>query len=377
MIAPFLSIQKKTSEILLFPKGEWCFWALGSYYKTLQDLKIESIKSQKVIIDLSEILKMDTGGALLLLSLKERLESEKFSVTIQNGGSEINKLFTFVQTYPLTLDPSKKKLSKFQSFILNLGKTTVDLFFFALKLISFFGEVIVTLFDSLRGRRPFRLTSFCAHLQDVGINALPIVGLISFLIGVVLAYQGVTQLKRFGTEIFTVNLLALGILREVGILITAIVVAGRSGSAFTAQIGTMVLNEEVDAMQTMGLDPVNVLVIPRILALMVALPLLTFFSDIIGLLGGAFMTHTIMDLSYVQFIEQLKLAVTPTTFWVGMVKSPFFAFLIGLVGCFEGLQVIGGAESIGRHTTDSVVESIFLVIVADAAFSVLFSYLGI
>ncbi|HQS83423.1 MAG: hypothetical protein B7Y25_00670 [Alphaproteobacteria bacterium 16-39-46] len=377
MSAPFLSIQKHRSEIVLFPKGEWCLWTLGKHYQTLQSIDLEDRKIRKVIIDLSEIFKIDTGGAVLLLSLKKRLEDQKYSVKFENGSDETLQILNLVHHYPLNLEDTPKKSSAFRSFVLRLGEATVNLFSLTLQLTSFFGEVIVTLLQSLRKRSSFRLISFCSHLQDVGVNALPIVGLISFLIGVVLAYQGVTQLKRFGTEIFTVNLLALGILREVGILITAIVVAGRSGSAFTAQIGTMVLNEEVDAMQTMGLDPVNVLVIPRIMALMIALPLLTFFSDIVGLLGGAFMTHTLMDLSYVQFIEQLKLAITPTTFWVGMVKSPFFAFLIGLVGCFEGLQVSGSAESIGQHTTKSVVESIFLVIVADAAFSILFSYLGI
>ncbi|MBS0185046.1 MAG: ABC transporter permease [Proteobacteria bacterium] len=373
---PSLSLSYSKDQTFLIPKGEWCIWDLGKSYQTLQNIDLKNGKSRHVIIDLSEILKIDTGGATFLLLIKKRLEDQKFFVTFKNGAKEILQIINLVHHYPLTLDTPKKQ-SSFFFFISKLGEATLNLYSLSLQLISFFGQVILTLIQSLKTRSSFRLTSFCSHLQDVGVNALPIIGLISFLIGVVLAYQGITQLKRFGAEIFTVNLLALGILREVGILITAIVVAGRSGSAFTAQIGTMVLNEEVDAMQTMGLNPVNVLVIPRIMALMIALPLLTFFSDIIGLLGGAFMTHTLMDLSYVQFIEQLKLAIVPKTFWVGMIKSPFFAFLIGLVGCFEGLKVSGSAESIGQHTTKSVVEAIFLVIVADAGFSVLFSYLGI
>jgi len=373
---PSLSLSYSKDETFLIPKGEWCIWELGKSYQTLQNIDLKIGKNPYVLIDLSEILKIDTGGATLLLLIKKRLEDQKLSVSFKNGTKEILQIINLVHHYPLTLDILEKKPSFF-FFISKLGESTLNLYCLILQLISFFGEVIVMLLHSLRSRSSFRLTSFCCHLQDVGINALPIIGLISFLIGVVLAYQGITELKRFGAEIFTVNLLAVGILREVGILITAVVVAGRSGSAFTAQIGTMVLNEEVDAMQTMGLNPIKVLVIPRIIALMIALPLLTFFSDIVGLLGGAFMTHTLMDLSYVQFIEQLKLAITPITFWVGMIKSPFFAFLIGLVGCFEGLQVSGSAESIGQHTTKSVVEAIFLVIVADAGFSVLFSYLGI
>jgi phospholipid/cholesterol/gamma-HCH transport system permease protein len=222
-----------------------------------------------------------------------------------------------------------------------------------------------------------RLTALTHHLEQTCVNALPIVGLISFLIGIVMAYQGADQLRRFGAEIFTIDLLAISALREIGILLTAVVVAGRSGSAFTAEIGMMRVNEEVDALRTMGLDPLEVLVLPRLLALMIALPLLTFFADIMALVGGGLMVLMLADLSVQQFLNQLLSAVTPTTFWVGMVKAPVFAFVIALVGCFEGLNVTGSAESVGRLTTKAVVESIFLVIVIDAAFSILFSMLGV
>lgn len=333
--------------------------------------------NQKVIINLSALSSIDTAGALLLLVLKEQLEEKKLSVSFKNGSKDTQQLLDLVQRYPLSLLKTKRGLSPFLLFISRIGQATFTLCFFSLQLLSFFGEVIVVFFQSLLRKIPFRFTALCANIQDVGVNAIPIITLISFLIGVVLSYQGVTQLRRFGAEIFTVNLLALGILREVGILITAVVVAGRSGSAFTAQIGTMALNEEIDAMRTMGLDPINVLVIPRLLALVISLPLLTFLSDIIGVLGGAFMTHILMDISFTQFIDQFKSAITPSTFWVGMAKAPVFAFLIALIGCFEGLQVKGSAESVGKQTTKSVVESIFLVIVADAVFSVLFSYLDI
>ena len=206
---------------------------------------------------------------------------------------------------------------------------------------------------------------------------MPIVCLLSFLIGVVLAFQGADQLRRFGAEIFTVNLLTLSVLREIGVLMTAIMLAGRSGSAFTAQIGTMQVNEEVDALRTLGLDPVEVLVIPRILALLISLPILTFLSDVMGILGGALMAVAVLDLTLSQFLRQLEEAITLTHFLVGMVKAPFFAYIIGIVGCYEGLRVSGSAESVGRMTTKSVVESIFLVIIADALFSILFSVLKI
>jgi phospholipid/cholesterol/gamma-HCH transport system permease protein len=228
----------------------------------------------------------------------------------------------------------------------------------------------------LRPRR-LRLTSLTHHLEQTCLNALPIVGLIAFLIGVVMAYQGADQLKRFGAEIFTVDLVGVSILREIGILLTAIVVAGRSGSAFTAEIGAMSVNQEIDALRTLGLDPNEVLVMPRMLALMIALPLLAFFADILGLAGGGLMAWVVLDISPGQFLAQLEGAIGPATFWVGIVKAPVFAFLIAMVGCYEGLLVSGSADSVGFHTTKSVVTGIFLVIVFDALFSILFSYLGV
>lgn len=379
MSVPSLSFQKSSQrETIIVFAGPWCIWTLDSYYKNFQEtIESTAIQEINIIFDLSKVSKLDTAGALFLRGLRKNLERNKHVVTFQDASDEVYQIFELIEQYSLEPRPPQKKLSPFLTFIMNVGKATFRLKAFSLQLLSFLGEVVIVFARSLGRKVPFRTTAFFAHLQDVGLNALPIVGLISFLIGIVLAYQGVTQLRRFGAEIFTVNLLALGILREVGILITAIVIAGRSGSAFTAQIGTMVLNEEVDAMQTMGLNPLNVLVIPRIMALIIALPLLTFFSDVIGLLGGAFMTHILMDLSYAQFIEQLKSAATPTAFWVGMSKAPLFAFLIALIGCFEGFTVQRNAESIGRHTTKSVVESIFFVIVSDAGFSILFSYLGV
>jgi phospholipid/cholesterol/gamma-HCH transport system permease protein len=201
--------------------------------------------------------------------------------------------------------------------------------------------------------------------------------MISFLVGVVLAFQGADQLARFGAQIFTINMVGISVLREMGILLTAIVVAGRSGSAFTAEIGAMQVNEEVEALRVIGLDPMEVLVVPRVLALVIALPLLTFFADMMGLLGGGVMSVLLVDVSFGQYWRLLNNAISLNTFVVGMVKAPVFALLIALVGCFEGLRVTGSAESVGRLTTRAVVEGIFMVIIFDALFSILFSYLGI
>ena len=206
---------------------------------------------------------------------------------------------------------------------------------------------------------------------------MPIVSLIAFLIGVVIAYQGAVQLRQFGTEIYTVDFLAIAIFRELGILLTAIIVAGRTASAFTAQIGSMQANEEISAMRTMGLDPVEMLVIPRVMALVAGLPLLAFLADILGLVGGAVICWVVLDIGPQIFIQRLPDTASMWSFWLGIIKAPFFGLIIGMVGCFEGMAAGASAESVGRHTTRSVVQSIFLVIVVDAVFSVLFSMLGI
>ncbi|MBL8699218.1 MAG: ABC transporter permease [Alphaproteobacteria bacterium] len=271
----------------------------------------------------------------------------------------------------------RRENSPLAALAIRTGRASFEFAHAAADLLAFFGLVLVTLGRSLLRPTRFRVTALFAHVERIGLHALPILGLLSFLIGVVLAYQGADQLRIYGAEIFTVNLLGVSVLRELGILLTAIMVAGRSGSAFTAEIGTMKVNEEVDAMRTLGLDPIEVLVLPRIMAMLIALPLVAIYADIMALAGGAIMAMAVLEISLSQFLAQLSDAVVASTFWVGIVKAPVFAFLIGLVGCYEGLQVSGSAESVGRRTTKSVVESIFLVIVADAAFSILFSFLGL
>ncbi|MEE8271306.1 MAG: ABC transporter permease, partial [Alphaproteobacteria bacterium] len=265
---------------------------------------------------------------------------------------------------------------KIVEIVNRVGKTVFDVGAECLNLIGFFGMLIARIAGVLARPSRLPLTSMVYHMEQTGLNAMPIVALLSFLIGVVMAYQGALQLQRFGAELFVVNLLGVSVLRELGILITAIVVAGRSGSAFTAQIGTMKVNQEVDAMETIGIDPIERLVLPRVLALMITLPLLGFMSDIVALVGGALMSFFVLDISFGQFMAQLRSAVDLSHLWVGLIKAPVFAFTIAMVGCYEGLKVGGSAESVGRLTTKSVVESIFLVIVLDALFSILFANLG-
>jgi phospholipid/cholesterol/gamma-HCH transport system permease protein len=244
-------------------------------------------------------------------------------------------------------------------------------------LVAFFGLVLETLGKTLVNPFRMRATSTVYHMEQTGLNAVPIVSLISFLIGAVLAYQGAEQLKRFGGEIFTVNLVAVSFLREIGILLTAIMVAGRSGSAFTAQIGSMKLREEIDAMRTLGLDPMEVLVLPRVIALLIMMPILGFISAMMGLMGGGLVVWIELGMSPAMYIERVKEAVDVWDALVAFIKAPVFGLLIAMIGCFEGLKVEGSAESVGQRTTASVVEGIFTVIVVDAFFSIMFVKLGI
>ena len=332
----------------------------------------------RVRLDLEDIGTMDTSGAWLLHGLEQRLASMGWTAELLQTDRRHQRLISEVKRVcfpdpPMEPAPTNNLLRLLNS----LGKASIDAVIEAARLLSFFGQTVAALLRSLLHPSRLRMTSLTHHLEQTCLNALPIVGLIAFLIGIVMAYQGADQLTRFGAEIFTVDLVAVSILREIGILLTAIVVAGRSGSAFTAEIGAMVVNQEVDALRTLGLDPIEVLVLPRMIALMIALPLLAFFADILGLLGGGLMAWIVLDITPGQFMTQLEAAIEPATFWVGIVKAPVFAFLIALVGCYQGLLVSGSADSVGRHTTKSVVIGIFLVIVFDALFSILFSALGV
>jgi phospholipid/cholesterol/gamma-HCH transport system permease protein len=270
-----------------------------------------------------------------------------------------------------------KPATGFPALLEQLGRGLIGALKHGKDLLNFYGLVTVVFARMLLNPRRIRPKALVTQIEITGLDALPIVGLLSFLIGIVLAYLMSDQLTQFGAEVFTVNLLGLSILREIGVLLTAIMIAGRSGSAFTAQIGTMKVTEEIDAMGTLGLDPVEVLVIPRVLALMLTLPILTVWSDFAGILGGGMMAILALDLTPAQFLSQLKSAVGLDDFLVGVVKAPVHAFIIAMVGCYEGLRVQRTAESVGRQTTLSVVESIFLVIVATAIFAVIFSILGI
>ncbi len=240
------------------------------------------------------------------------------------------------------------------------------------RVIGFFGRIVTVLGQVFSRPRALRTSSLARHIYETGITAIPIVSLIAFLISVIVAYLGAQQLSKFGADIFVVDLVTISVLREMGVLLTAIIVAGRSGSAFAAEIGVMQLNEETDALRAMGMNPIELLVVPRVLALVISLPLLTVIADAMGLAGGGLLSLVNLHIPLPQFLNRLRESLSPTTFWSGLIKAPIFAMLIAMVGTYRGMQVRDSARELGRLTTVAVVQSIFLVILADALFAVLF-----
>jgi phospholipid/cholesterol/gamma-HCH transport system permease protein len=378
MAAGWLTGARDGDRLLIAAGGAWTLDELARLDGLRRPLLVAAATAgARARIDLAALEVLDTGGALLLHQLERSLAGLGWQVELAGLSGHRAALLAEIRRLDPQPPAPAAEVSPVLRLLAELGRSTLAVGDEAARLLSFYGQTVLTLLRLCLRPARLRLTPLAQHLEQTCVNALPIVGLIAFLIGVVMAYQGADQLRRFGAEIFTVDLLGISILREIGILLTAIVVAGRSGSAFTAQIGTMKVNQEIDALRTLGLDPIEVLVVPRLLALMIALPLLAFFADVLGLFGGGLMCAFALDISPGQFLNQLERAIDVETFLVGLVKAPVFAFLIAMVGCYEGLSVGGSAESVGRMTTRAVVVGIFLVIVFDALFSILFSYLGV
>jgi phospholipid/cholesterol/gamma-HCH transport system permease protein len=338
--------------------------------------RLETMSSEKIILSLAEVSKFDTAGAWLVWRTARDLKAAGASVDIAGSTALQRGLIAKVtpQEAPVSMRPPRPH--PLLRPVAELGEATTNIAHEFSRLLAFLGLTGLRFARQIVQPRRIRWNALVTQLEQVGFKALPIVGLMSFLIGIVLVQQGAVQLKQFGAEIYVVDIVGIGTLRELGILLTAIMVAGRSGSAFTAQIGSMRLQEEVDAMETIGLDPMDVLVIPRVLALVVLMPLLGFYASMMALTGGAIFTWFQLDIPISTFLQRLQEAVTFDHFLVGMIKAPVFGLVIAVVGCFEGMQVEGGAQSVGEHTTRSVVVSIFMVIVIDAMFAVFFTSIG-
>ncbi|HTT79574.1 MAG TPA: MlaE family lipid ABC transporter permease subunit [Stellaceae bacterium] len=374
--ASIFAVEER-GAVVLRAEGSWLVAAAGQIDRRLRALRLP--EGQQVRLDLAAVDRLDTAGAWLVLRTEQALAARGNEVAVTGVRASFAPLIAQLRAHG-AVSPLPHPIPShhtFIGFLARLGEVTTMVLRRGYAMLGFGGVVFATIARlPLRPGR-LRLTAALVQMEQTGLDAMPIVGLLSFLIGVVMAYQGADQLRRFGAEIYTVNLLGISILRELGVLLSAIIIAGRSGSAFTAQIGTMQVNQEIDALHTLGLDPIEVLVLPRVLGLVVTLPLLVFFADAMGLLGGCLMTWGTLGINVPAFLDQLRGAITEWTLWIGVIKAPFFAATIAMVGCYEGFNVSGSADSVGRLTTQSVVESIFLVIVADAAFSILFSLLHI
>lgn len=321
-------------------------------------------------LDARAIGRIDLWG---ILQLQELQEKTKADLVLTEGQK---KMFGLLSGDPpeLPLEDRKPYLAR---VIESLGKLASNAFDTIFGMLSLVGEIAVCFVRNLAHPKSFRFHSIVRHIEETGLRALPIIALLAVLISMVISYQAATQLQRFGASIFTVDLTVISILREMGVLITAIMVAGRSGSAFAAEIGVMKLREEIDALKTMGMNPIEILVLPRLIAMMITLPLLAFIADIVGLAGGGLIAIFLLDIPLDQYIERVDMVAKPTMFFVGLIKAPVFAFVITIVGTYQGMNVSGSAESVGKLTTVAVVQSIFLVIMVDALFSIIFSNLGI
>lgn len=372
----WIEAERQGATLILRAGGKWLITGAAALDRRLEALDAKGLG--RVRIDLGRLDALDTVGAWLVLRLKAAFAGGGAEVTVENLATDFAPLLRQAEKHapdealPLPLPPPG-----ILDALATVGAWTVGLLREARDVLGFFGLVVVTVLRVVRHPGRVRLVSLISHIERAGVSALPIVGLLSFLIGIVFAYQGAYELRYYGAELFTVNIVGIAFLRELGVILAAIIIAGRSGSAFTAEIGTMQVNEEIDAMRTIGLDPIEVLVLPRLFALVLTLPLIAFYANVAGLVGAALLCYSDLSIPLPAFLQQLRSAVTGWTFWLGILKAPFFAVCIALIGCREGLRVSRSAESVGRLTTLSVVESIFLVIVLDAAFSVLFAHLGI
>ena len=354
-------------------EGDWTLDGIETLDRSLQDMHWPVGELQ---LDGSGIQAIDTTGALQLLNFIAGLEQAGHPVQLTGLRTEHQALLDLVCERLATAGtvtappPTLNGLER-------LGRPVIFHAIRAIEFLAFIGEAAVALGRlALRPSR-FRWRALLGNLEAAGVNALPIIALLSFMMGIVIAYQGGQQLKSYGANIFIVELVSLTMLRELAPLITAIIVAGRTGSAYTAQIGTMQITEEVDALRTIGIPPMDLLVLPKLLALTIALPLLTVFADALSVFGGMVMAQTMLDVGAGDFLDRFPQVVTPTSFLIGVGKAPVFAAIIALVGCYRGFQVRGGADSVGRQTTVSVVQSIFLVIAADALFSVILGGVGL
>jgi phospholipid/cholesterol/gamma-HCH transport system permease protein len=353
--------------------GCWTIGRVGGVERELA--RLEWPRDRPLILDASRVTALDTAGAWLLESTRRALARSRHEVSVAGLRPDHEALVAMIRAR--VADRAESVRARSKGALARVGELAARSIRQLLGILGIVGESAFAATAVLRHPRRLRWRPVLHNIESAGFRALPITGLLSFLMGVVIAYQGATQLERYGANIFVADLVGLAMLRELSPLLTAIIVAGRSGSAYAAQIGTMKVTEEIDALRTVGIAPFDLLVLPKLIALTIALPLLVVYADALAVMGGMMMAKTSLGVGYADFLDRFEHAIDLPDYLVGIGKAPVFAAIIAVVGCYQGFQVSGDAESVGRQTTVSVVQSIFLVIVADAAFSVAFSYLGI
>lgn len=370
--APSLTVESRADGAYLLLAGSWTINSARS-----ADIVISSFLDDPVRptgMDLGGVTELDTAGAWLIEKLGRTSGCDR--TTVVNVAPLHQILLDAVLQAGVQQTAEYKQQTRWSDFPEEVGRNIVDVIYDIRLLFDLLGATVVGLFSSLLQISKFRGVSMIHQIDRTGLQAVPIIALMSFLIGGIVAQQGAFQLRTFGAEIFVIDLVGVLLLREIGVLLTAIMVAGRSGSAFTAELGSMKMREEIDALKVGGLSPVEVLVVPRVLALVISLPLTTIVSNFSGLAGACLVAWVYSGIEPEAFVAYLREAIALNTFLVGIIKAPFMALIIALVACSEGLQVSGSAESLGRRTTASVVKSIFLVIVVDGIFAIFFGLVG-
>ena len=380
--AQAVTVRRTDDGVTLALSGVWSAPEVAGIEAALQALDVAA--ARHIEIDTAGITRLDLSGAWVLRAFVRRAQRAGAEIAFRGAPPDQLRLVdetlreegaaSAAAAAPAPRgepgEPGERALVAVGRYAVRTGR---DLF----QGCAFFGRICVTLARGIARPRQLRPTSIARHVYDTGITAMPIVALIAFLISVIIAYMSAQQLRGLGADIYVVDLVTIGVLRELGVLLTSIIVAGRSGSAFAAELGSMRLNEEVDALTATAADPFELLIAPRVLGLMIALPLLTIIADLIGITGGALLCRYLLDMPLSQYLNRVIYSISPTTFWVGLVKAPVFALVIAFAGCYHGMLVRGSARVLGHMVTVAVVQAIFLVILADALFAVLFMRMDI
>ncbi len=368
MTAP-LALERQSDGWRLLLSGDWSLTAMPSIEAQLQNLPA---LEGTLVCDWTQARAPGISPAWALLRRLAETCGAQPALDVRHTGNPPHFLQLLQKLHVERHAAYRQAPPTLERLVGKLGRWAVLQGWHGRGVIVFLGRIATVVGEAFRRPQALRVSSIVRHIYETGITAIPIVSLIAFLISVIVAYLGAQQLSRFGADIFVVDLVTIAVLREMGVLLTAIIVAGRSGSAFAAEIGVMQLNEETDALRAMGMSPIELLVVPRVLALIVVLPLLTVIADAMGLAGGGLLSLINLHIPLPQFTARMRESLSHTTFWAGLVKAPVFAILIAMVGTYRGMQVRDSARELGRLTTVAVVQSIFMVILADALFAVLF-----